>query len=52
MRVTSADGSTDPRLANFLVGVTKEIEYFQAHKEEGIEYITVNLGYTADVTAR
>jgi ABC-type nitrate/sulfonate/bicarbonate transport system substrate-binding protein len=46
--LTSADGSGDPRLADFLAGVNKGIEYFQAHEEEGIEYIAANLGYTAD----
>lgn len=45
--LTSANGSADPRLADFLHGVTKGIEYFHAHIEEGIEYIAANLGYTA-----
>jgi len=44
---TSAKGSSDPRLAEFLKGVTKGIEYFHAHIDEGIEYIAENLGYTA-----
>lgn len=44
---TSAHGSPDPRLAEFLFGVTKGIEYFYSHIEEGIEYIVTNLGYTA-----
>jgi ABC-type nitrate/sulfonate/bicarbonate transport system substrate-binding protein len=46
--LTSTDGSADPRLAAFLAGVTRGIEYFQAHVEEGIDYIAANLGYTAD----
>ena len=37
----------DPRLAEFLVGVTKGIEYFYTHIDEGIDYIAANLGYTA-----
>ena len=46
--LTSAEGTADPRLAEFLRGVTKGIEYFYAHVDEGIEYIAENLGYTAD----
>jgi ABC-type nitrate/sulfonate/bicarbonate transport system substrate-binding protein len=46
--LTSADGSADPRLADFLAGVTEGIKYFHAHTDEGIEYIAANLGYTAD----
>ncbi len=45
--LTSAKGSADPRLAEFLGGVTKGIEYFHSHIDEGIEYIAANLGYTA-----
>jgi ABC-type nitrate/sulfonate/bicarbonate transport system substrate-binding protein len=45
--LTSANNSSDPRLAEFLKGVTKGIEYFHSHIEEGIEYIAANLGYTA-----
>ena len=45
--LTSAQGSNDPRLAEFLSGVTKGIEYFHSHIDEGIEYIVANLGYTA-----
>ena len=45
--LTSAKGSTDPRLAEFLIGVTKGIQYFHSHIDEGIEYIAANLGYTA-----
>ena len=45
--LTSAKGFADPRLAGFLSGVTKGIEYFHSHIDEGIEYIAVNLGYTA-----
>jgi hypothetical protein len=30
-----------------LSGVTKGIEYFHSHIDEGIEYIAANLGYTA-----
>lgn len=45
--LTSATRQADPRLAEFLVGVTKGIEYFHSHIEEGIEYIAGNLGYTA-----
>jgi hypothetical protein len=45
--LTSANGSTDPRLPEFLIGVTKGIEYFYSHIDEGIEYIAENLGYTA-----
>lgn len=45
--LTSANGSPDPRLAVFLAGVTKGIEYFHSHIDEGIEYIAANLGYTA-----
>jgi hypothetical protein len=44
--LTSASGGADPRLEHFLIGVTKGIRYFQAHIEEGIEYIAANLGYT------
>jgi ABC-type nitrate/sulfonate/bicarbonate transport system substrate-binding protein len=45
--LTSATGSSDSRLAEFLSGVTKGIEYFHSHIEEGIAYIAENLGYTA-----
>jgi hypothetical protein len=37
----------DPRLAEFLTGVTEGIEYFYSHIDEGIEYIAEFLGYTA-----
>lgn len=46
---TSANGSsTDPRLEELLTGVTRGIEYFYSHIDEGIEYISENLGYTAE----
>ena len=45
--LTSAKGLSDPRLAEFLKGVTKGIEYFHSHIDEGIEYIAANLGYAA-----
>jgi ABC-type nitrate/sulfonate/bicarbonate transport system substrate-binding protein len=38
----------DPRLAKFLEGVTKGIEYFYSHTDEGIEYIAAHLGYTTE----
>jgi hypothetical protein len=44
--LTSASGSPDPRIAVLLTGVTKGIEYFYSHIDEGIEYINANLGYT------
>jgi hypothetical protein len=46
--LTSADGSADPRLSQFLAGVTKGIRYFYDNIDEGIAYIAANLGYTAD----
>jgi hypothetical protein len=45
--LTSANGSTDPRLPEFLGGVTEGIKYFYSHIDEGIEYIAANLGYTS-----
>lgn len=45
--LTSSSDKPDPRLATFLSGVTKGIEYFYLHIDEGIEYIAANLGYTA-----
>ena len=45
--LTSSSDKPDPRLATFLSGVTKGIEYFHSHIDEGIEYIAANLGYTA-----
>jgi len=40
--------SRDPRLAKFLAGVTKGIDYFYSHIDEGIEYIAAHLGYTTE----
>jgi hypothetical protein len=37
----------DPRVSQFLEGVTVGIKYFYSHIDEGIEYIASNLGYTA-----